>query len=228
MPSARPQRRKPLSAHEVATRAAQERHFKTCGEVVWEWNELQVIFGYVFTHLLGPNNIALAPALWHTPSSDKAQRDLLRTAVEWADGVRPSHRDRLKWALDQAGKLAPLRNDIVHGVGGFLISEDGLTTHLSSGRNSFRRVMKHARIDTSLHELMGALCDDVRRLDRFVTEVWRCMRPDDGIRKRAPRYPQMLSLSMIEQGMARTHVPTVRKSSKRALTRQRSRTTAEG
>lgn len=76
----------------MATQAAKERHYRICGEVVWEWNELHKLFGYVFTTLLGTSNIAVAPALWHTPGSDKAQRDLLRTAVEWADGVGASRR----------------------------------------------------------------------------------------------------------------------------------------
>lgn len=195
---------------DLARDAARERHLKVTGEVVWEWNALHRTFGYVFMTLLGDRQSHVSNALWLTPSSDKAQRDLLKTAVEWADGVRQRDRERLIWALDQADKLSTYRNDIVHGHPGFLISEKGLTTHLSSGQNSFKRLLKHQRIDTPFHELMGALCDDLQRLDHFVAEVWRCMRPVDGAKKPSPRRPTIRSLALVDAGHKRTHVPAAR------------------
>ena len=176
---------KHLSPRLAQEQVVKERHFKMCGEVVWEWNELHRSFGYVFSVLLGENNFHVSNAIWHTPTSDKGQRDLLKTAVEWADGVRQPHRERVIWAIEQADKLSTYRNDIVHGHGGFLIDEGGLTTHLSTGKNSFKRVMKHARVDTPLHELMAALCDDLRKLQYFIDEVRRCMRPIEGKAKRS-------------------------------------------
>jgi hypothetical protein len=199
-----------MAEFDAATQAAKERHYRICGEVVWEWNELHKLFGYVFTTLLGTNNIAVAPALWHTPGSDKAQRDLLRTAVEWADGVGASRRDRLHWALKQADRLGPLRNDIVHGVGGILITEDGMSTHLSSGANSFRRVLNRDRVDTPFHDLAAALCEDLRRLQRFVLTIWRTFSPPVGS-GRSPRYFQPRSLALVAEGIARTHLPPRRK-----------------
>ncbi len=206
----RPRPNKAASPRDLERDAARERHLKVTGEVVWEWNGLHRTFGYVFTTLLGEHQTHVSNALWLTPGSDKAQRDLLKTAVEWADGVRAPHRERLIWALDQVDKLATYRNDIVHGHAGFLISEDGLTTHLSSGQNSFKRVLKHQRIDTPFHELMGALCEDLRRLDNFVAEVWRRMRPVEGPNRPSPQRPTIRSLALVDGGHKRTHVAPVR------------------
>jgi hypothetical protein len=186
--------------------AAKDRHLKVTGEVVWEWNALHRTFGYVFMTLLGDHQSHVSNALWLTPTSDKAQRDLLKTALEWADGVRAPHRERLIWALDQADKLSTYRNDIVHGHAGFLISKDGLNVHLSSGQNSFKRVLKHQRIDTSFHEPMAALCEDLRRLEHFVAEVWRRMRPSEGPKPPSPRRPTIRSLTLVDAGHKRTHV----------------------
>jgi hypothetical protein len=199
-------RRKPsATTGDLQSEAARERYLKLTGEVVWQWNQLHRTFGYVFISLLGDHQTHVSNALWLTPGSDKAQRDLLRTAVEWADGVRPTHRERLDWALDQADKLSTYRNDIVHGHPGYLLSLDGVNVHLSSGQNSFKRVMKHLRIDTPFHELVAALCDDLQRLDHFVAEVWRRMRPVDGVSKPSPRRPVMQSLALVQTGHKRTH-----------------------
>lgn len=224
----RQRRKSPASPHDLARDAAKERHFKITGEVVWEWNVLHRTFGYVFTHLLGENQWHVSNALWHTPSSDKAQRELLKTAVEWADGVRAPHRERLLWAIEQADKLSTYRNDIVHGHGGFLINDKGLTTHLSSGQNSFKRVLKHLRIDTPFHDLADALCDDLRRLEHFVAEVWRRMRPMDDKIKASPRRPVMRSLALVDAGLKRTHVPPVRKPSKAQVRRKQVKTIRTG
>ena len=123
-------------------------------------------------------------------------------------------RERLGWVLDQTDKLGAHRNDIVHGYPGFLITENGLTTHLSSGQNSLRRVMKQQRIDTPFHELMAALCDDLRRLERYAGELWRRLKPLDGKRKPAPRRPILRTLALVDAGFKRTHVPPARKRSK--------------
>ena len=152
---------------------AMQRHFLVTGEVVWEWNALHRTLGYIFVSLLGDGQGHVSNALWLTPGSDKAQRELLKTAVDWADGLCEVDRERLAWVLDQADKLGAHRNDIVHGYPGFLITETGLTTHLSSGQNSLRRVMKQQRIDTPFQELLAALCDDLRRLERYAGELWR-------------------------------------------------------
>jgi hypothetical protein len=201
---------KQAARHDLAREKARQNHLKVTGEVVWEWNALHRSFCYVFIFLLGRNQMQLGNALWHTPSSDKAQRELLKSAVEWADGISAPHRERLIWAIEQADRLSTYRNDIVHGHAGFLIDEKGLTTTLSSGRNSFKRLVKHMKIDTPFHELMGALCDDLRRLDHFVTEIWRGMEPQDGKTKRSPRRPQMKSLALVDAGHKRTHVPRAR------------------
>lgn len=164
------------SEKDAARDAAMQRHFMVTGEVVWEWNALHRTLGYIFMCLLGDRQTHVSNALWLTPGSDKAQRDLLKTAVDWADGLREVDRERLGWVLDQADKLGAHRNDIVHGYPGFLITENGLTTHLSSGQNSLRRVMKQQRIDTPFHELMAALCDDLRRLERPIPQPDPCAR----------------------------------------------------
>jgi hypothetical protein len=197
---------------DVARDAAKERHLIVTGEVVWEWNALHRTFGYVFIALVGDSQPHVANALWLTPGSDKAQRDLLKTAVEWADGLREVDRERLSWALDQTDRLGAHRNDIVHGYPGFLITENGMTTHLSSGQNAFRRVLKQQRIDTPFHELMAALCDDLRRMERYVGELWRrCLKPIDGTRNVAPRRPVLRSLALVDAGYKRTHIPPTRK-----------------
>lgn len=196
---------------DAARHAAMQRHFIVTGEVVWEWNALHRTLGYVFMSLLGDRQSHVSNALWLTPGSDKAQRDLLKTAVDWADGLREVDRERLGWVLDQTDKLGAHRNDIVHGYPGFLITENGLTTHLSSGQNSLRRVLKQQRIDTPFHELMAALCDDLRRLEQYVGELWRRLKPLDGVRKAAPRRPVLRSLALVDAGYKRTHIPPNRK-----------------
>jgi hypothetical protein len=105
--------KKPSS--DTHSRAAYETYAIAVGGVVYSWNFLQEMFGFLFSEVLGllPNT---AFAIWYSTSNDRAQRDMLRAVVlHKAPHPRfPKARDDLLWLIDRANTLADNRNDAIH------------------------------------------------------------------------------------------------------------------
>ncbi len=118
--SARPQ----LSPRSEGAEAAFEEYYLAVGKVARAWNTLHEYLGQLFVTVSGsdkvwtePTAIKVALAIWYSVKSHRAQRDMLRAAVNANSGrwdELPKALDDLKWLLDRADELAEHRNDVVH------------------------------------------------------------------------------------------------------------------
>lgn len=89
------------------------RHNRHVGEVLYAFNQVQASFLQIFYTIIGTENYALARELWDSSSSDRRQRELLRSYVAHKVN-RKSISNALLWALDGMDILSVLRNDAVH------------------------------------------------------------------------------------------------------------------
>jgi hypothetical protein len=101
------------------------------GKLVIEWNSLQenllLIFCEIVTHKVG----GPATAVWHSTTNDRAQREMLRAAIEtnfiqsqvqktYPHKISQELKDEYDWLLSQANTLANQRNNAIHSP--FIIS----------------------------------------------------------------------------------------------------------
>lgn len=88
------------------------------GQVVLSWNDLCAVLAGLFWTVMGGGYSDIPLAAWNAHPSDRAQRLMLRAAVNAYFGVyAPSHAtaaDDLDWLLVEAGKLEDIRNNVIH------------------------------------------------------------------------------------------------------------------
>jgi hypothetical protein len=87
------------------------------GRVAYAWNYLHERLGVLFVAVTGmERNVALS--IWYSVKSDRAQRDMLKAAIDATNSERstkwPEAPDDLKWLLERANELAEARNNAVH------------------------------------------------------------------------------------------------------------------
>jgi hypothetical protein len=99
-------------------RSEVRRHLKPyadeIGQVTLAWNGLHENLCILFWYAIGPGPVPLA--IWNRLSSDRTQRDILKTAVEagaFSRGRRGLTEDIL-WLLSQTDTLAERRNVAIH------------------------------------------------------------------------------------------------------------------
>ncbi len=99
------------------TAAAFEAYALAIGKVAHAWNYLHEKLGQLFVVLAGGER-AVSLAIWYSTQNDRAQRNMLRAAV---NGWNPSHWEELpkatadlEWLLDRADEVAEHRNNAVH------------------------------------------------------------------------------------------------------------------
>lgn len=182
---------------------AKAKHVELTGRVLWAWNELHKSYGFIFRSLFPVRQMLLADTIWQAIASDSAQRDMLAAGIEIADGLRTRERERLLWALARTRDLALYRNDIVHGVTSVKVGWDENTTGFATAGNPFKRLMRHARADTPLTDLMAAMEIDIQRLDDYASNIWRRIGKPDPLPP-SPRKPKLRSLALVAAGHART------------------------
>ena len=98
------------------------------GKVAHAWNYLHEQLGVLFVAVTGmERNVALAN--WYSVRSDRAQREMLKAAVNATNSERskklPEAPDDLIWLLDRADELAEDRNNAVHAPCSLYISGSG-------------------------------------------------------------------------------------------------------
>jgi hypothetical protein len=99
------------------TKKAFEAYVAAVGKVAHAWNYLHEQLGILFVAVSGlERNVGLS--IWYSVNSDRAQRDMLKAAVNATNSERstklPRAPDDLKWLLDRADALAEDRNNAVH------------------------------------------------------------------------------------------------------------------
>jgi hypothetical protein len=102
-----------------AARAAFNPYFAAVGNVVHAWNHLQEELAILFCVVTGLDD-TIGLAIWHSTTSDRTQRDMLRAAVsaeaaheDWTAKF-PNAKDQVDWILGEANKIADRRNDAIH------------------------------------------------------------------------------------------------------------------
>jgi hypothetical protein len=92
-------------------------YINAVGRVVHHWNQLQESLGKLFAAVTGKGNMALA--IWHTPHSDRAQRDMLTAAIfatpteTWESYSATAMADILA-LVSVANNVADRRNNAIH------------------------------------------------------------------------------------------------------------------
>lgn len=199
-------------------KAALERHATAVGEIVLAWNDLHEHLSFIFSTILAHPHPLVAHALWTTLANDSAQRDLFLAVLEMPDiGPPPRIREKFKWAMKHVGSLAVYRNDVVHGATGFQLNDKGVEMGFSTSGNSIKRLIRHRHgpAGIGLPEVMSMLRDDLRRIDDYVSDVWRSMPP---MKLRAsPRKPRL----RLPEAIARAIAQEPRRPGRKARKRQR-------
>lgn len=88
------------------------------GTVVHSSSNFQETLSRLYWHLVG-GDLRVSNAVWHSSISDKAQREMLRAALDakpehfWEKRL-PKARKELGWLITEADKVANQRNNAVH------------------------------------------------------------------------------------------------------------------
>ncbi|MFT4077851.1 hypothetical protein [Rhodomicrobium sp.] len=99
------------------------------GYLTREWNALQDSMATIFAVIMSPNNINIPLAVWNSTPSDRAQRDMLRSAVaSWRmfNSKEDHTSDEIVWLLNEVDKLSNKRNDALHAPLHILLNTDSL------------------------------------------------------------------------------------------------------
>jgi hypothetical protein len=99
-------------------RAKMNPYVTALGRVAHSWNYLQESLGQLFCTVTGLDE-RVGQAIWHSTSSDRAQREMLSAATSTSLDRRlttdyPKAKEDIKWLLDRANKVADQRNDAIH------------------------------------------------------------------------------------------------------------------
>jgi hypothetical protein len=92
-------------------------YITAAGQVVHHWNQLQESLGKLFAAVTEKGSMALA--IWYTPHSDRAQRDMLIAAIhetsddKWTLYSKTAKAEILA-LVAEANSLADRRNDAIH------------------------------------------------------------------------------------------------------------------
>jgi hypothetical protein len=110
-----------IKGRKAITQRARQRIFRpyeqAIGHVSVEWNRLQEHLGIIFARMF--LTVSIVPrAIWHSTQSDRAQREMLRAALDAAAVEHLFGRNQavedIKWLLNEAHKLAERRNNALH------------------------------------------------------------------------------------------------------------------
>jgi len=101
------------------------------GLVASSWNNLQESLGSLFASVLSTVPIHVSFAIWYSEPNDRAQRRLLRAAInagaldhtKQASKLPPSAKDDLLWLLEAADKLGVRRDQALHAPVTFDLSD---------------------------------------------------------------------------------------------------------
>ena len=91
-------------------------YMEEIGRLACAWNGLQESLADLFWAILENPNGVVPFAIWHSISSDRSQREMLKAAnakFQWPDRIKHAKKD-IEWLLNETGKLADRRNDGLH------------------------------------------------------------------------------------------------------------------
>jgi hypothetical protein len=98
-------------------KAAFEAYTLAVGKVAHAWNYLHEKLGQLFVVISSMGDRRVALAVWYSTDNDRAQRKMLRAAVQAADAKHwqmPKRKEDLVWLLNCVDELAEARNNAIH------------------------------------------------------------------------------------------------------------------
>ena len=105
-----------------------EPYISALGRVAHSWNHLQDALGHLFIVIANLDNTT-GFAIWYSTQDDRAQRRMLRAAIEKLLDEDldqyPTAKDDLLWITDEANKIANKRNDAIHAPCSMIIGDEG-------------------------------------------------------------------------------------------------------
>lgn len=113
---------------EDALKSTYEPYVSALGRVAQSWNALQEALAFLFSCVTEMDD-SLARGIWYSTQNDRAQREMLRAAINvradiWDQPKRAAA--DLLWLINQANSVADQRNDAIHAPCSIMIGEKGL------------------------------------------------------------------------------------------------------
>ncbi|MGX1199324.1 hypothetical protein [Parvibaculum sp. MBR-TMA-1.3b-4.2] len=108
--------------------ATYNEYVNALGRVAHSWNNLQEQLAFLFACVTGMDN-SVAYAIWYSTNNDRAQREMLRAAVNAKSEYweHPEYvGEGLTWLINKANSLADQRNDAIHAPCSMAAGYDGL------------------------------------------------------------------------------------------------------
>jgi hypothetical protein len=90
------------------------------GRVAYAWNYLHEQFAALFARIIRCDDPRVAIAVWYSSTNDRAQREMLRAAIEASEPdpgwsrLPDTAKDDLRWLLDRTNELGAKRDDAIH------------------------------------------------------------------------------------------------------------------
>jgi hypothetical protein len=157
---------------------------RAVGRVSVAWNFLHRTLGELFAVVIG-GDAELVLAAWHSLANDRAQREMLRTAIKAASPKRwkqtPKAPADLLAVLKRADELSIVRNDAIHApvmlhIGAEMVEVD-VALHTIGKRE--RRLLDNAARGRKLLDEFAKCEQDVDALSRFVRRATAALAEPD-------------------------------------------------
>jgi hypothetical protein len=103
------------------------------GQLAKEWNSLHEHMGLIFSYMVCGFPRPIPLAVWHSPPSDRTQREMLRAALGPWTVDNPALRriaNEVKWVIDETERLSGKRNDALHAPIQALMNADTFQFHV--------------------------------------------------------------------------------------------------
>jgi hypothetical protein len=198
----KPPQKKPITpAQQRRARIKAFRPFAVeLGWILFEWNGLHEGLCQIFADFSSKREVAYA--IWHSTPNDRAQREMLRcaiNAVKSDDPCMPALCEGSLWVLDRMEALAGRRNDAIHAPLVF-VNLDGVQGGLKleiepfsfSGNPRARNL--NLPDDAALKEEFMWYRDHLEKISRFVSDLhWAWLASDHEKPFPWPHKPQLPS-----------------------------------
>ena len=163
------------------------------GRVVYAWNLLHEHLGALFARVVGGHDSKVTMAVWYSPTNDRAQRDLLRSAVTAANSdpawkrLPEMARTDLLWALDRINELGSKRDDAIHApteLDASILKEGEMAAAILSGHRRVKNL-----VGKNLLTEFDFLENYAHVLRRFIQQATNALNADNPTWPERPKPP---------------------------------------
>jgi len=100
-------------------------YIQEIGEVVFAWNAMHENLAELFWRVTGVRNAGIPLSIWHSTTSDRAQREMLRAVAPYTLRRRKRALEDVNWLLCKVDAVADRRNTAIHAPLFFAIDSTG-------------------------------------------------------------------------------------------------------